>query len=497
MKLSIRSKLFFTLLIAGTLAVLGTQAFMRWSIRSGLIELAETRQQERLERIRERLIARYREDGGWGALEEDERLWIDALTGRREDFPRKDDFADNPRPDPRDRHRRRWLRHAAREPGVWPPTPLLERAQRPDGSPLPLHLRLMLLNASGEIVYGRQKLLKSAVRFPLRLDGKKIGELALIPGQLIQEGGELRFERRQTTAFLVIALGMILLSAAFAYPLSKRLSRPLMSFRDTARRLAAGDFRARVPRTGRDELGHLGRDINALAESLERNEDARRRWVADISHELRTPLALLRAQVEALQDGVRPLDRTAIDSLHADVLRLGRLVNDLYELSMSDLGALAYRKSETDLAEVLEDDVTAYRGRFAAAGLALRLDNRLSGPALLQADEHHLSQLFRNLLSNSLAYTDSQGGLTLILDTEGTALVVDFQDTAPGVPPESLPHLFERLYRVDASRSRNQGGAGLGLAICKNIAEAHGGTIEASPSPQGGLWIRIRLPFDS
>jgi two-component system sensor histidine kinase BaeS len=289
---------------------------------------------------------------------------------------------------------------------------------------------------------------------------------------------------------------MILLSATFAFPLSKRLSRPVLSFRDTARRLAAGDFGARVPTTGSDELGRLGRDINTLAETLERNEQARRRWVADISHELRTPLAVLRAEIEAVQDGVRPLDRAAVDSLHGDVLRMGRLVDDLYELSMTDLGALSYHKSETEPAEVLEEDLNAFRGRFAAAGLSLRLENRLSGSVTLQADEHRLSQLFRNLLRNSLQYTDKDGGLAVTLAREGGDLIVDFEDTAPGVPEESLPHLFERLFRVEVSRSRDKGGAGLGLAICRNIVEAHGGTIEARPSPQGGLWIRMRFPTE-
>lgn len=221
--------------------------------------------------------------------------------------------------------------HQTMEPGVWPPTRLLRRVRESKGSHLPLHLRLMLLDASGKILYGRKDLLGKTARFPLRLDGERIGELALIPGPLIHERAELLFKNRQTTAFVVIALGMILLSAAFAYPISKRLSRPVMSFRDTTRRLGAGDFRARVPDTGGDELGRLGRDINSLAETLERNEHARRRWVADISHELRTPLALLRAEVEALQDGVRPLGRAALDSLHGDVLRLGRLVDDLYD----------------------------------------------------------------------------------------------------------------------------------------------------------------------
>lgn len=356
----------------------------------------------------------------------------------------------------------------------------------------------MLLDASGEILYGRPELLEQTVRYPLQQDGEQIGELALIPGPFLPEAGELRFRKRQTTAFLVIALGMILLSAVFALPLSARLSRPVSSFRDTARRLAAGDFRARVHTMGDDEIGRLGRDINALAETLERNEHARRRWVADISHELRTPLALLRAEIEALQDGVRPLDAAALDAIHGDVLRLGRLVDDLYELSMTDLGALSYRKEPADLAAVLEDDLESFRAGFSAAGIDLRLENRLAGPALLLADAHRMSQLFRNLLRNSLAYTDRGGRLLVTLAPEGGYWAVDFQDTTPGVPSESLPLLFERLYRVEASRSRNLGGAGggagLGLAICKNIVEAHGGTIEARPSPGGGLWIRIRLP---
>jgi len=346
MNLSIRTKLFLTLLIASALAVLGMQGFMHWSFRHGLMELAETRQQEQLDLIGARLVERHREDGGWEKLAENKRLWIAALSHRGDGVLRE-----RPPPGASGHRRGRWKDHETGEPGVWPPMSILRRARGSGGRPLRLAMRLMLLDASSEIVYGRPEFLEKTARFPLRLDGEQIGELALIPGPLLHEMGELQFRERQTTAFVVIALGMILLSAAFAYPLSKRLSRPVLGFRDTARHLAAGDFRARVPTTGSDEFGRLGRDINALAETLEHNEHARRRWVADISHELRTPLALLRAELEALQDGVRPLGRAAVDSLHGDVLRLGRLVDDLYELSMTDLGALSYRKSETDLAE--------------------------------------------------------------------------------------------------------------------------------------------------
>jgi two-component system sensor histidine kinase BaeS len=481
--LSIRTKLFLTLLLATALVVAGMLVFMRWSFQVGLVELAEARQESRIERVRERLEERYREDGSWEPLRGNKRLWIATLLGRDERRFRRDGHKGP-----------RWMRRALGEPGVWPPEHALR--DRPAGAPpRPIEQRLMLLDANASVVYGRAELLADTRRYPLSLDGRHIGELALLPGPSVSDLGEIRFRERHTSMLLLVALTMIALAAALSFPLAKRLVRPIRDFQFTSRQLAAGDYQARVDTTGDDELGRLGRDINSLAATLERNEQARRHWVADISHELRTPLSLLRAELEALQDGVRSLDRTAVDSLHADTLRLGRLVDDLYELSMSDLGALSYRKTETDILATLTADVDAFRAKFAAAGLDLKLDNRLTRSPILQADEHRLSQLFRNLLRNSLQQTDAGGGLDVALTQAGRDLLIDFQDTAPGVPAEALPKLFERLYRVDSSRNRERGDAGLGLAICRNIAEAHDGSIEAKPSPRGGLWIRVRLPL--
>ena len=423
--------------------------------------------------------------------------------------------------------RERLMRHRDEEPGIWPPTALVEEARRPGGRPLFFSYRLMLLDAEGKPIQAQTDLLPGAPRFPLRLDGERIGELALIPGPYLPESSELQFKENQTQALLLIALAMVLLSALFAFPLAHRLTRPVRAFQDTARRLASGDYAARTPSQGDDELGRLGRDLNALAQTLEANEQARRRWVADIAHELRTPLALLQAEIEAAQDGVRPLDARTLAALHADTLRLGRLVEDLHELSTTDLGALSYRKTALDPVDVLEADLEAFRSRFAAAGVGLHLDDRLPPTAgshsqhlHLHGDGQRLSQLFRNLLRNSLQYTDAGGELRVSLSLEqaqagsgsGTTpplpnppppggrewdwLVIDFQDSAPGVPEEALGHLFERLYRVDASRARHSGGAGLGLAIARNIATAHGGDIAAHPSPLGGLWIRLRLPLE-
>ncbi len=497
MTLSIRTKLFLTLLTASSLAVAGMHAFMAWSFTNGLIELAESRQQERLELIAERLVEHYRAEGGWRQLAADKGLWIAILAGfDRPELPAHQGPPDwAPGAGPR-RHRERLMRYRFEEPGIWPPSPVVERARQPDGRHLPLDMRLMLLDAEGGPIQARTELLPGTPRFPLRLDGVRIGELALIPGPFLPESGELRFQESQGQALLLIALAMVLLSALFAFPLAHRLTQPVRGFQDTARRLASGDYAARATRQGEDELGRLGRDLNLLAATLEANEQARRRWVADISHELRTPLALLRAEIEAAQDGVRPLDARTLEALHDDTLRLGRLVDDLYELTMTDLGALSYRKTDIDPIAILAADLDAFRPRFATAGIRPYFDNRLTEPASMLADGHRLSQLFRNLLHNSLQYTDPGGELRVITSLDAGTRVIDFQDTPPGVPEAALGHLFDRLYRIDASRGRHTGGAGLGLAIARNIAEAHGGDIAALPSPLGGLGIRLRLPLE-
>lgn len=504
MTLTIRSKLFLNLLAAAAVAVLGMHLFMRWSFQQGLLELAETRQEQRLEQIADRLTDRYRTDEGWQRLRSDKRLWVATLLGRGEHLAsrtgrwRADRDAwtgDPPLPDEhrRPRHRPPWLRRELGPPGVWPPEHIIDHLTRQHGDRLPLELRIMLLDADASIIYARKDLLDGTRRIPLELDDATIGWIALIAGPSLTEIGELRFRERHTSTLLLIAAAMILLSAGFAFPLAKRLSRPLHEFQLGTRRLSSGDYSTRVSTSSNDELGRLGRDLNHLAQTLESNEQVRRRWIADISHELRTPLALLRAELEAMQDGVRPIGKTAVDALHEDTLRLSRVVDDLYELSMTDLGALSYRMTETDPAEVLSADIAVFAGRFSTANLTLDLEDRLSEPMIIQADEHRLSQLFRNLLKNSLWYTDPGGRLRVRLTRDDDRLHIDFEDTAPGVPADALPRLFERLYRVEGSRSRDTGGAGLGLAIAKNIVEAHDGTIEARPSALGGLWIHIEL----
>jgi len=260
------------------------------------------------------------------------------------------------------------------------------------------------------------------------------------------------------------------------------------------RELTSGKYSVRVPVSSSDELGQLARDFNAMALTLEKNEKARRQWVADISHELRTPLSVLRGEIEALIEGVRTVTPDAVRSLHAETLRLSRLVDDLYQLALSDLGALTYRKENFDIAEILREAIEPYKAEFSGKSIALDTDIAQGLKPFVFADAERMNQLFSNLLDNSLKYTDPGGKLVIRLTCNDGLAIADFEDSAPGVAGPEMENLFERLYRVEGSRNRSSGGAGLGLAICRNIVEAHAGTISANPSPLGGVLMRVTLP---
>lgn len=220
----------------------------------------------------------------------------------------------------------------------------------------------------------------------------------------------------------------------------------------------------------------------------------RRDFMADISHELRTPLAVLRGELEAIQDGVRQFTPDSVASLQAEVGTLTKLVDDLHQLSMSDEGALAYQKSSLDLIPLLEVASGSFRERFASRGLTLQLS--LPDSMTVFGDRDRLMQLFNNLLENSLRYTDSGGGLYISAEQRERMVLLTFADSAPGVSDEQLQKLFERFYRTEGSRNRASGGSGLGLAICVNIVQAHNGLIRAAHSPFGGVSITVELPLE-
>jgi two-component system sensor histidine kinase BaeS len=324
-------------------------------------------------------------------------------------------------------------------------------------------------------------------------NGTVVGWLKL-PGPT-RMGADARFlEEVLKTSWIVAGLAL-LLAAIVALPLARRFISPIRRLAGATQRLSSGDFTGRVEIASDDELGQLTRDFNGLVATLAQAEEARRGFIADVSHELRTPLAILKGEVDALRDGITSPTPEAIESLRVEVTTLERLVHELYDLAVSDLGRAVYNFEDVDLASLAGDAADTYRDRMAARGLTLDSSGIPSKPLVAKTEARRIMQLFNNLLENSLRYTDSGGRVEMRLREEGGEAVIDVMDTAPGVPEALRPRLFERLFRVEPSRSREFGGAGLGLALCRSIARAHGGNVAAKESPLGGLWIEIRLPL--
>jgi two-component system sensor histidine kinase BaeS len=527
--MQIRTKLFLVLGLTTATVVVATLAFTRWSIERGFVDFVENRQRERVERLTEQLGEVFSDEGTLQRLYDDNRAWARLLYGSRETGrERHDERRVRPEsvgPEHRDpertgrerlgqdrngahhehsdrgpRGRRRLPRSALTvRPGEWPPERVVERFRR-DNRPLTLELRTMLLDANGKIIRGNSSRLDRAARTPIQVNGTTIGYVALIPGPSLAEVGEIRFVKRQRLVAFTTAGVALLLSGIVALWLASKFTRPIATLQRTARDLADGNYAARAGLLRDDELGRLGADIDTLAQALALNERSRRQWVADVAHELRTPIAVMRAELEAIQDGVRQLDERAVRSLHSDVLRLSRLINDLHEVTVTDLGSMAFNFESVDVTQWLEDDVRALQDTFARTDLELSAELSAAQGISLSGDPGRLSQLIRNLLRNTLAYTTTPGLARLAAKVtdggDGKALRVTLDDSAPGVPQSALTKLFDRLYRTDPSRSGGERGAGLGLTICRNIAVAHGGTLIAESSPLGGLRMVLTLPLN-
>ena len=328
----------------------------------------------------------------------------------------------------------------------------------------------------------------------LLVNGAEVGAVIASPVERLTRNTDINFDKQQRqTSWLIVALAT-LLAALATFLLARGLLAPVKRLVDGTHKLAAGDFTTRVTPTSEDELGKLAQDFNQLASTLEKNQQMRRDFMADISHELRTPLAVLRGELEAIQDGVRKFTPETVASLQAEVGTLTKLVDDLHQLSMSDEGALAYQKAPVDLIPLLEVAGGAFRERFASRGLKLQFS--LPDSITVFGDRDRLMQLFNNLLENSLRYTDSGGSLQISAGQRDKTVRLTFADSAPGVSDDQLQKLFERFYRTEGSRNRASGGSGLGLAICLNIVEAHNGRIIAAHSPFGGVSITVELPLE-
>jgi two-component system, OmpR family, sensor histidine kinase BaeS len=280
-----------------------------------------------------------------------------------------------------------------------------------------------------------------------------------------------------TTVVVAASLLAVIASIVLAVILGRMLAKPLDEVGAAARRIADGDYAARVPREGPDEIASLADSFNQMAASLEEQERMRRDFIANAAHELRTPLTNLQGYLEALRDGVITADRTTYESLHEEADRLVRLSRSLDALAEGDAGTNPPTLVELDLASAVRTALELATPSIERAGLRLVTDVPATLPA--RGDPDGLAQVLANLLSNAVRYTPSGGAITVRAERRPADLLVSVANTGEGIPAEDLDRVFERFYRVEKSRDRARGGAGIGLAIVKQLVEAGGGSVGA------------------
>ncbi|MDH6120119.1 two-component system sensor histidine kinase BaeS [Kitasatospora sp. GAS204A] len=286
--------------------------------------------------------------------------------------------------------------------------------------------------------------------------------------------------------------GLVLaLTVALSVLLATRLVRPLRALTDAAQHPT--EPHARVPVTGNDEIGYLAAAFNDLSERRERIEEQRKAMVSDVAHELRTPLSNIRGWLEATQDGVATPDRSLMASLLEEALLLQHIIDDLRDLAAADADSFRLHREPIRIADLLDQVAEAHRARAEAAGVLLNVLST-DGDAELVADPVRLRQAVGNLVDNAVRHTPRGGNVTVGAYPAGDELIIEVTDTGTGIGPDELPHVFDRFWRAEKSRSRQTGGSGLGLAIVRQLAHAHGGTVTATSRPGHGAVFTLRLP---
>lgn len=515
---SISTKLFLALLSFTAVVLLATLLLARWSFDYGFSDYLNAQQQLRLNNMADDLSAHYEQNNGsWSdstssAYRDIYRKWFPGradrpppLRGRNhppfDSFgPRSDDFrspADGSQSVPDrarsgvDRKEQKHSKPYSGQPRQVGHGPRLHN----DKQKKPFKEPIVVLNSVGGYVAGHVGVIdgKELMSASIIYQEKVVGAIKAVKKKKFTSSVESSFSKQQTKASLVIAISCLLIAGIASWWLSRMLLAPTYKMKSAIGDLVRGDFSNRLVVNRDDELGRLMLDINILSESLQENRSSRKRWIADISHELRTPVAILSGELEAVIDGIRPLNSNTIESLNHEVGRLKHLIDDLYQLSLSDIGGLRYEFNLLDVGQLLEITIGQHALRINNAGLTLNID--LGQNVIIDADASRLEQLFANLINNSVAYTDAPGQLDITLTQDTDNAVLCFSDSSPGVEVAKIEEIFEPLFRQDNSRNRRKAGAGLGLTISRNIVQGHHGSIDVEVSSLGGLEFTILLPI--
>jgi two-component system, OmpR family, sensor histidine kinase BaeS len=495
-RLQTRVLLAMVLLLLGLL--LGFFGFSYWSLQRGLGGYVAQIELGRLEYLESQLRREYAKDPHWASLTPER--W-NALTrfGSQAAVPVSPP-AETVAP-----------RRATLGPALTQQLRPIERH--------PLSQRLGLLDNQGKLIAGVPPTPGSA-KNPL-FDGQHmlIGTLTLNQPEDLKNQIDNAFLKEHLVFLAITGLLGLLLAGALSWWLSRRWIRPIEALSEGAKAFASGQLDYRIAVAGHDELVQLADRYNHMAEQLSQAQAQQHEWLTQVAHELRTPLAAVRAEIEAVQDGIRSFDAQTAARLHRQILRLTQLVSDMRATIPTALVVHAPEAAPAlqltahlpaaarplDMRALTMEAVEAVQIRFSQAGISLPTAQELLAalpPAWVQGNAQQLHQVLSNILENSLRYTDAPGRVSISASLHGPApdsgqrwLELHLDDSSPSVPPAELPRIFERFYRVETSRSRASGGSGLGLAICKSIVQAHGGQLQASISSLGGLRLTLILPL--
>ncbi|MHA3103818.1 sensor histidine kinase efflux regulator BaeS [Acinetobacter sp. ANC 3791] len=355
---------------------------------------------------------------------------------------------------------------------------------------LGLSSRLSLYDAKKHFIVGEQN--TGAVSFrPITVNNQVVGYLGLKPVLDQEDALSLNFFSTQKQVLLLIYAVTVFASLLLALLLATYFKKPIHQLLRVARELTKGHYESKMQVKRNDELGDLSNQMNQLAEILHQHELSRRQWVADTSHELKTPLAVLQAQIEAMQDGIRKPTPEHFASMMSQVSSLKKLTQDLADLAQVEAQQLTCYFAEVDPWQVVVQEVINFTPKFEQAQLQVEVDGT---GALLSLDVDRFKQIVVNLLGNSIRYTE-QGGKIRIHSAQNEQTWTLFIDDSPlGLTDEQLQRLGERFYRVDDSRTRSTGGTGLGLALSVKIATALGGKLSFDHSLLGGLRCQLTFP---
>lgn len=510
---SLQKKFFLAFFSIAVLLVLLTTGVMHHQVRQGFDEYVTSAKIQRLGKVQSVLVHMYQQDGNLEVLRKS-GAWADLLASV--EAVRRDQFE----PEAPPTNQSRWSGAP-----VIPPSPPTETPRNPesvaredkaiassvsimlqarkDETPkessidtIPPYARgVALLDANGLFLAGETVDAQYAMFVPIRNPQKQIIAYWLVSRNgLAYDALGRTFVDEQFKGFLLMVAVAAAFSAFIAWLLSMHFRRPIAELQTGFRAVAAGHLNTRLDTSEGNEMGDIATHFNRMTAQLEAQETARRQWVADTSHELRTPLTVLRMRTEAMRDGIVPNTDEEWQRSIKTIEDMSLLIDDLQQMAKATAGQWDLNLQPIDLNKWLAEVAEDHKPAFEQAGLTLSYTPQAE-PVYIQGDEQRLQQVVRNILVNSMRYTDAPGRTVIRLERLNEWARVSIRDSLPGVPDAALLQLFERFYRVEGSRNRATGGSGLGLAICQGIVTAHGGTICAQHSDLGGLEIIMELPL--